>query len=417
MSEENKRLKIAFVTPMDLQEKRASWSGTLFHTAQALQTYCGDVFHVSSSHSGDNQGKQDFYKKLRFLLKKYSAYNPFFRIGRKYFVSDYRIYTARKFVKAVNPWLASDTFDVIFAPGSTTEVAFMHTDIPLVLFEDATFASLRDYYPQYSNLSKRIVRNMNDLADRAIQKADLIIYESSWAARSAIEDYHADPGKVYAVPPGANLKHAPAKEMVEQKKKSQHCRLLFIGFDWKRKGGDIAFETLIALEKMGIQAELIVCGCVPPRKFSHRRMKIVPYLDKNDESQYEELEQLYLTSDFLLLPTRNECFGLVFGEANAFGLPVIATKTGGVPEAVTDGENGFLLPIDARGSAYAQVIARLYQDDQLYYELVKSSRKAFDDRLNWDAWGKAVNTYIIAMLERRKAATASGLSKETIAGT
>src|SRR6266436_5182955 len=126
MSEENKRLKIAFVTPMDLQEKRASWSGTLFHTAQALQTYCGDVFHVSSSHSGDNQGKQDFYKKLRFLLKKYSAYNPF-----------YRIYTARKFVKAVNPWLASDTFDVIFAPGSTTEVAFMHTDIPLVLFEDA----------------------------------------------------------------------------------------------------------------------------------------------------------------------------------------------------------------------------------------------------------------------------------------
>lgn len=415
MSDEKKRLRIAFVTPMDPQDQRA-WSGTLFYTAQALEKYCGDVIHIGAPGHGDNSGRKAFYKKLRFLLKKYSTYNPFFSISRKYFVCDYRIYTARKYAKAANPWLAAHSYDVIVAPASTTEIAFIQTDVPIVLVEDATFASLHNYYPQYSDLPRRAIRSMQTLSDSAIKKASMLIYTSAWAAQSAIDDYHADPDKVHVVPMGANFECAPGQEIIQQKKKSDQCRLLFIGFDWQRKGGDIAFETLLALEKHGIEAELIVCGCVPPRKFSHKRMRIIPYLDKNDAKQYKELEQLYLTSDFLLLPTRNECFGLVFCEANAFGLPVISTWTGGVPEVIREGENGFLLPFHARGSNYAQVIARLYQNDQLYYDLVRSSRKAFDDRLNWDAWGMAVNFYITAMLESRKTTTASAVSKETIAG-
>jgi glycosyltransferase involved in cell wall biosynthesis len=128
-------------------------------------------------------------------------------------------------------------------------------------------------------------------------------------------------------------------------------------------------------------------------------MKVIPYLDKNNPEQYRELEQLYLKSDFLLLPTRNECFGLVFCEANAFGLPIITTHTGGVPEVVKDAQNGFVLPLSARGPAYAEIIARLYQDDQRYAELVVSSRAAFDERLNWNAWGLAASHLITEMLE------------------
>ncbi len=403
------------MTPMDPQDKRA-WSGTLFYTAQALQKYCGDVIHIGAPVHGNSSNKQAFYKKLRFLLKKYAPYNPFFSIGRKYFVCDYRIYTAKKYAKLANAELAKQPFDVLVAPASTSEIAFIQTDIPIVLLEDATFASLNDYYPQYSGLPKRAVRSMNALSLSAIRKASMLIYTSAWAARSSIDDYHADPNKVHVVPLGANLEHAPAPEIIAQKKKSDRCRLLFIGFDWQRKGGDIAFETLLALEQHGIEAELIVCGCVPPRKFSHPRMKVIPYLDKNDANQYKELEQLYLSSDFLLLPTRNECFGLVFCEANAFGLPVVSTFTGGVPEVIREGENGFLLPLHARGSDYARVIARLYSDEQLYNDLVRSSRKAFDDRLNWDAWGAAASASIIEMLESRKAGTTSDLSREPIAG-
>lgn len=415
MSDEIRRPRIAFVTPMDPQDKRA-WSGTLFYTAQALQKYCGDVIHIGAPVQGNSSSKRSFYKKLRFLLKKYAHYNPFFSIGRKYFVCEYRIFTAKRYAKLANVALKSQSFDVLVAPASTTEIAFINTDIPIVLLEDATFASLYNYYPQYSGLPKRSVRSMHAHSHNAIHKASMLIYTSAWAAQSAIDDYHADPHKVHVVPIGANIEDAPAPEIIEQKKKSSRCRLLFIGFDWQRKGGDIAFETLLALEQQGIEAELVVLGCVPPRRFSHKHLTVIPYLDKNDPTQYKELEQLYLSSDFLLLPTRNECFGLVFCEANAFGLPVISTFTGGVPEVIREGENGFLLPLHARGHEYAQVIARLYQDEQSYNDLVRSSRKAFDDRLNWDAWGAAASTYIIEMLKSRQTAATPDLSRETIAG-
>jgi glycosyltransferase involved in cell wall biosynthesis len=85
---------------------------------------------------------------------------------------------------------------------------------------------------------------------------------------------------------------------------------------------------------------------------------------------------------------------MVFCEASAYGLPSITTNTGGVCGAVKDGENGFMLPLSARGQDYAEVIAKVYSDDRLYYGLVRSSRAAFEDRLNWDAWGMSVKNLL-----------------------
>ena len=123
--------------------------------------------------------------------------------------------------------------------------------------------------------------------------------------------------------------------------------------------------------------------------------EVIPYLDKNDERQAREIEQLYVTSDFLILPTRADCTPFVFNEASAFGLPAITADTGGVAEVVRNGENGYILPFEARGEAYAQVIAELYCDEQRYLRLVQSSRAAFEERLNWDVWGRRVHDILV----------------------
>jgi glycosyltransferase involved in cell wall biosynthesis len=261
---------------------------------------------------------------------------------------------------------------------------------------------LHNYYPVYSNPLDGSIHEANIIMDLAIKKASLLVYSTAWAARSAIEDYHADIQKVHVVPFGANLESPPSRELVEARKRSDCCRLLFVGVEWQRKGGDIAVETLLKLEEMGIQAELIICGSTPPSRFSHRRMKVIPFLDKNDERQRKQLEKLYAMSDFLLVPTRCEAYGLVFCEAGAFGLPCIATDTGGVSEVIRDGENGFVLPYDAGGAEYAQVIAGIYRDDQRYAELVKSSRAAFENQLNWDTWGVAVKNLIAELIGRER---------------
>ena len=79
---------------------------------------------------------------------------------------------------------------------------------------------------------------------------------------------------------------------------------------------------------------------------------------------------------------------------------------------VREGENGFMLPLSARGSDFANVIAKVYQDEQRYLELVISSRAAFEQRLNWDAWGIAVTDLIREMLNLGNARDGSVLSSE-----
>jgi glycosyltransferase involved in cell wall biosynthesis len=394
MQDDDWRKKIAFLTSIDPQDKR-SWSGIFYQTARSLQKHCGDVTYIGPVSTSERRGESSrFSSQVKLWLKK---------VARRYLIYDYHIRVARKFANIANQRFLHERFDVIVAPASLTQVAFLknETDIPVVIVEDGTFALLLNYYPQYTNLLPRSIHQMHKITEMGMSKASALIYSSAWAAQSAINDYHVHPQKVHVVPMGANFDNPPGEEIIERKKRSETCKLLFVGVDWQRKGGEIAFETLLALCQMDIPTELVICGCVPPKNISHPNMKVIPYLDKNDPVQYEQLVQLYLEADFLLLPTRNECFGIVFCEANAFGLPAITTCTGGVPEVVRNGENGFVLPLDARGDAYALLIASLYRDEERYAQLVLSSRAAYDERLNWDAWGMAVNNIIVDMLHRR----------------
>jgi glycosyltransferase involved in cell wall biosynthesis len=383
------RLKIAYLSAHYPRDRNA-WSGTKYYMAQALQKHCGDVSYIGPINSSRKRLGKIIHLSSQFFLKKNFPYN-------------YWPPVAKKHGKIATNMLTGRSFDLIFAPIGETEIAYLETDIPIVLALDASFDLIHNYNPVFSNLLWRSAGKANMIEHLAYKKANVLLFSSKWAARSAIEDYQADKEKVYVVPLGANLDLTPPGEIAQRKRKSGRCRLLFVGRRWHAKGGGIAFETLLKLEELGIDAELIICGCTPPETFAHKRMRVIPFLDKSNQREQEELEKLYATADFLLVPTRCEAYGLVFCEANAFGLPVITTNTGGVAEVVKDGENGFILPYSARGAEYAEVIAKLYQDDQRYEELVKGSRAAFENRLNWDSWGIAVKNILLKRIASFKA--------------
>ncbi|HCI79480.1 MAG TPA: hypothetical protein DHW02_07305 [Ktedonobacter sp.] len=380
----SKPLKIAFLTSFDPLDRR-SWSGTVYYLAQSLQQHCGEVAFLGPMNIWEKYlGKVINQITLRLLKKRYS-YNHSFLLAKKY-------------AKVAKRKLAGHKYDVIITVAGAAEISFLQTDIPIVLIEDATFAILQNYYPQYSDLLKRSAYETDATEAMAIQKSALGIYSSEWAARSAIDIYGAEKSKIHVIPYGANLDSPPAQEVVLSKKRTEVCRLLFLAVDWERKGGAIAFETLQRLEQMGVEAELTVCGCVPPAQFSHPNMKVIPFLNKNDEEQRKRFEDLLLQSHFLLLPTRGDCTPIAFCEASAYGLPVITTNTGGVSGVITDGENGYMLPLSASGDAYAEVIADIYQDEQRYTTLVQSSRAAYEERLNWDAWGTAMHQLLTKLV-------------------
>lgn len=359
---------------MDPADKR-SWSGIYYYMAQALRKYCGSVSFLGPVYQPQSTMRQKMFNKCSqiFSNKKYNY--------------DHGISLAKKYGKVFSQKLSQQSFDYIFAPAASAEIAFLNTDIPIIYSSDTTFSLLNEYYPYLSNLLSRSIREGNLIESRAIHESNYLLYPSQWAADSAVRDYKCDPAKVHVIPYGANIDQVPPLEMILDERQNDLCRLLFLAVDWERKGGEIAFETLLELQRAGVPSELIICGCVPPKEISHKSITVIPYLNKNDPVQSKQLEDLLLKSSFLLLPTRQECYGIVFCEASAYGLPSISTATGGVP--IENGVNGFLLPPEARGAAYAGLIWEIFADKERYRKLVVSSRERYDAVLNWDAWGSS----------------------------
>jgi glycosyltransferase involved in cell wall biosynthesis len=279
--------------------------------------------------------------------------------------------------------------DLVFAIVASPMVARLKCEAPIVYFSDTTFANMLSYYSQYRRLSRRTIRQGNLMEARALQNAKLVILPSQWAADSAINDYHIDPAKVVIIPMGANIDGVPPVSF-DKDNWSEVCRLLFIGVDWERKGGDVALAVLIELLARGVPAELHVVGCNPPTP--HPQMYCHGFLSKT--AHYAQLTELLGQAAFVILPSRQEAFGIVLAEASAFGTPSLATRTGGIPDAVEQGVNGFLFAPGAAAGEYADKICEIWRNQAAYMAIRRSSRQRFLDVLNWSTWGDRVEEII-----------------------
>lgn len=279
--------------------------------------------------------------------------------------------------------------DLVFSPVGSALLSDFDRPVPAVYSSDATFRLMEGYYPKYSNLARRAAREADLVEQRTITRADLIVYPTEWAARSAIEHYGADPEKVHVVPYGANV-DPPERSRAVSDRPSGPLRLLFVGVDWERKGGEIALNAAETLNRRGIDTVLTVVGCVPPLVHTQSWLTVVPFLDKNDPEARREMAEHYLSSDLFVLPTRQECYGIVFCEAAAYGLPVIATDTGGVSGVVRHGHTGQLLPLEADGQEYADAIERMLGAPGGLAAARLRARAEFDRMLNWAAWAERV---------------------------
>jgi len=101
------------------------------------------------------------------------------------------------------------------------------------------------------------------------------------------------------------------------------------------------------------------------------------------EVQGADLVELYLRHQLMVLPSTFESYGIVYLEAQQFGLPVIGTTAGAAWEIITDGENGYLIkPEDARG--LAEVLLKLHQGRELLVALSRNALAAFAGHAGWE---------------------------------
>lgn len=133
-----------------------------------------------------------------------------------------------------------------------------------------------------------------------------------------------------------------------------------------------------------VPAKLLLVGEGPERLFVQqlvRELKLTNHVLFLGQQDY--LEKLLACVDLFLLPSETESFGLVALEAHACGVPVIASRTGGIPEVVLDGETGFLVPVGEIGEM-ADRAERLLTDPDLHRRFSLNARRLAEEHFRED---------------------------------
>jgi glycosyltransferase involved in cell wall biosynthesis len=388
MAQHGRAVSVAYATTYDGRDVR-NWSGLGRYIGETLESqgFRLDYVDVSPSRAYGLLAAADAVSRLT---------------GRSSSQPERTRPVVRSSGRRLRRHVAASAPDLVFSPGTLALGAFDFSR-PTMFWADATFAAMLDFYPDFRSLGRRTRERGLRLDSTVLERCDAAFYASEWAARSAVEDHGADPAKVHVVPFGANLQTTPSpaevRRMVERRLAAEMCELVFVGVDWARKGGDTALAVAECLNDRGVPTRLTVVGCEAPRDVPF--VEATGFLDKREADR--ELVRRLARSHFLVLPSRAECFGVVFCEASAFGVPSLAPAVGGVPSAVRDGRNGRLFAPDAGPDEYADFV-----EDALgrYEGLALSSLEEYRTRLNWETAGAAVRRVALNTIEPRARAAA-----------
>jgi glycosyltransferase involved in cell wall biosynthesis len=173
------------------------------------------------------------------------------------------------------------------------------------------------------------------LDQRVFDAAVRIVTLSEWTRQSVINDFKIDEKKVITIPYGVDISRISPSNPLE-KAKNLPCKILFVGGDFKRKGGEDLLEVFLKSFKDSAELHVVTQA---PVKCKHPNVYIY-----NDVKAYSpKWHELYDQADIFAMPTYADAFATVFMEAMAAGLPVIATTLPQIAEVVIDGKTGFLV--------------------------------------------------------------------------
>jgi glycosyltransferase involved in cell wall biosynthesis len=283
--------------------------------------------------------------------------------------------------------------DIVFAP-SSMPLTYVETELPTVYVTDQLFCDfLTKYIPRPA---ARFARLGNAQESRALAGVTRASFPSRWAAEGAARNYGADPAKIKVIPWGANLPREIAEEDVAAAIDSRpldRAELVFLGVDWRRKGGPALVATVNELNRNGFPAHATIIGCDPPG-LPPDRFTVHPYLDKRNPDHFARFVSIMMGANFLFLPSQADAFPQAFCEAAAFGLPAIGSTVGGIPDIVRDGETGFLRAPDAPAAQFAAPIRETLAAPARYREMARQARREHRERLNWDSFGERLNDMV-----------------------
>jgi glycosyltransferase involved in cell wall biosynthesis len=240
--------------------------------------------------------------------------------------------------------------------------------LPYLLYVDTT-AALSRSWSDWTPFDEDELGRQTELG--LFERALHVFTMGGPAAASLTGDYAIPAERVTAVGGGLNLESLP-----------RGCAaladpvVLFVGRDFRRKGGDCLLEAFRRVRQSLPEARLLIVGTSAVSAEPG-----IEVLGEVDDRQ--RLFELYSAAALFCLPSRFEPYGLALIEAMAHGLPCVGTTGGAMEEIVVDGETGVLVPPDDPVSL-ADTLLALLRDRALAAGLGRAGRARVESELTWD---------------------------------
>lgn len=343
-----------------------TWSGSAAHLFRAMEA--GDLL------DGRAHGI-DISKPLRMLLlaKNFSQDR---NVWRRHFFFDPNYRAALSRAAAQVPVNTPFSFQL----GAMYSLPQAHPQKRAISFHDGNLAELEAAGFGLDGVApKRIEQALRYEVDVA-QQVTAIFTMSEYLRQSFIKNYGVPAKKVVNVGGAFNLKEIPAEQMG---KSYTAPRLLFIGIDFFRKGGEVLLQGFEAVLRRFPTAELHIVGpreleSIPPGVVFHG------HLSKEEPAGQAKLEELFRSASLFVLPSLYEPFGIAPLEAMLYQLPCVVTRGWALQETVVEGVTGELVE---KGNAeeLAEKICGLLREPERMAAMGLAGRERARTEYTWEA--------------------------------
>ncbi len=225
------------------------------------------------------------------------------------------------------------------------------------------------------------------------QQARLVFTRSSYICQSLQKDYQCPPEKAVCVYAGSNS-HAKKSGVDPARYASKN--ILFVGVNWELKGGPDLEQAFRSVLEVHPDASLTIIGSSP--KIDLPQVQVLGHVPLAELAPYYERAAVFC------LPTKYEAFGVAYIEAMENGLPIIGTQLGAIPDFVSEGVNGHLVP-PGDPAAIAKAIVDLLDNPGRCQAFGEKSRERYLERYNWQNTGRLIRENILDVLANDPAVT------------
>ncbi len=243
---------------------------------------------------------------------------------------------------------------------------------------------------------------------RSTKSIDVLTYLGEFT-RSAMAPVVSSQCQMVRIAPGISIDHfspgAKSQRLIEELKLEGKQVLISVGRLVHRKGQDKLLEALPEILLTHPDIVLLFVGVGPRQKkldqlvHTHGLSDHVRFVGR---VTYDKLPDYFRLGDLFVMPSRSrlaglevEGLGIVYLEASACAIPVIAGASGGAPDAVIQGETGIVVDGN-QVKEIARVVNELLDHPSRMVEMGRAGRAWTQERWSWEIWGERFREVLLS---------------------